>query len=77
MDIQIREDESQRAERKEMLREDNLKFCLHNAQLSFDNEMYGYSNESGIDIPLASPKGIALANILKNNQNICLERYKK
>jgi hypothetical protein len=32
--------------------------------------MYGYANESGIDVPLSSPKGIALANILNNNQNI-------
>ncbi|MDO8486209.1 MAG: hypothetical protein Q7S77_00720 [Candidatus Staskawiczbacteria bacterium] len=74
-ELKLKQEQQYQNEQAEKNKKVALEQCLSLAETRYEIAM-GYQINGTIEVPVWSPKGIALAGILKNDQDTCLKQYK-
>lgn len=75
LDSQLKQSQQDYAARVEDNKSFALKECLTLAETNYGNGM-NYNYLGSIEVPIGSPRHVALANMLKNDQDTCFKQYK-
>lgn len=75
-ELKLKQDQQYRNEQVENNKKVELEKCLSLAETSYEVGMGYQANNAATEVQVWSPKGIALAGILKNDQDTCINQYK-